>query len=67
MRPVAIMLSICGALALSSCEREFDEKFEDRLEELENEAQDIESQAEERLAAGRETDNAAEQLPVKQE
>lgn len=61
MRPAAAILAIAGAVLLSACERKFDEKFEDNLEQLTSEAGEIKAQTDERLGAGREADKAIEE------
>lgn len=59
MRPPAILLAI-SMVSLSACEKDFDEKYQDNLEKLNQEARDIESGVDQRLAAGREADKIIE-------
>ncbi|PIX63999.1 MAG: hypothetical protein COZ43_12870 [Sphingomonadales bacterium CG_4_10_14_3_um_filter_58_15] len=47
-------------LSLSACEKDFDEKYQDNLEKLQEEARKIESGVDEQLAAGREADKITE-------
>ena len=58
---------VVGALTLSSCEKKFDEKFDENLGELTSEAKTIKAEADERLAAGKEADKAAKQAEDIQE
>ncbi|NCN83647.1 MAG: hypothetical protein GW822_11420 [Sphingomonadales bacterium] len=59
MRGRAIVLAI-SMLSLSACEKDFDEKYQDNLEKLQEEARKIESGVDEQLAAGREADKITE-------
>ena len=59
MRRAAILLAI-SMVSLSACEKAFDEKYQDNLEKLNQEARDIESGVDQRLAAGREADKIIE-------
>ena len=61
MRLMAAILATASGLMLSACEQQFDEKFEDNLEELTSEAGEIQAQTDARLGAGREADKAIEE------
>jgi len=61
MRGRAIILAI-SMLSLSACEKDFDEKYQDNLEKLQEEARKIESGVDEQLAAGREADKITESV-----
>lgn len=59
MRVGAIVLTI-SMLSLSACEKDFDEKYQDNLEKLQEQAEEIESGVDQQLAAGREADKITE-------
>ena len=59
MRGRAIVLAI-PMLSLSACEQDFDEKYQDNLEKLQEQAEEIESGVDQQLAAGREADKITE-------
>ncbi len=61
MRGRAIVLAI-SMLSLSACEKDFDEKYQDNLEKLQEQAREIESGVDEQLAAGREADKITESV-----
>tara|TARA_R110000824_G_scaffold77312_3_gene195584 strand:- start:6467 stop:6697 length:231 start_codon:yes stop_codon:yes gene_type:complete len=65
MRSGAIILAI-SALALSACEKDFDEKYQDNLEKLNEEARQIESGVSQQLAEGREADKIMESADEKE-
>ncbi|QTD55801.1 hypothetical protein [Parasphingorhabdus cellanae] len=62
MRRKSLILLVFPILVLPGCKEKFDEKFEDNLQQLESEAEQIELQTDERLAAGQEAEKAAEQM-----
>ncbi|MEH6789327.1 hypothetical protein [Parasphingorhabdus sp.] len=53
-----VVILACCALVLSACEKDFDEKYQDNLEQLDREAKEIEARVERQLAEGREADKA---------
>lgn len=59
MRGGAIILAI-AMLSLTACEKDFDEKYQDSLEKLNEEAKEIKSGVEQQLAEGREADKTIE-------
>lgn len=67
MRRLGSVILVMSAFSLSSCEKKFDEKFDENLKELTSEAEAIKAQADERLAAGKEADKAIEGSPMQAE
>ncbi len=59
MRDSAILL-LFSLLALTACEKDFDEKYQENLEQLNEEAKEIEARVEQQLAEGREADKVAQ-------
>jgi hypothetical protein len=59
MRGGPILLAV-AMLSLSACEKNFDEKYQDNLEQLNEEARAIESGVSRHLAEGREADELIE-------
>lgn len=57
MRLKALILPLTLAL-LTACEKEFDDKYEDNLEALNAQAEEIKSSVDQRMAEGREADRA---------
>ena len=57
MRFRLVTLSI-SVLLLTACEQEFDDKYEDNLQALEEEAKAIQSDVDQQLAEGEEADRA---------
>lgn len=55
MRGRAILL-LFSLLVLAACEKDFDEKYQENLEQLNEEAKEIEARVEQQLAEGREAD-----------
>ncbi len=55
MRRRAVLL-VLSLFALTACEKDFDEKYQDNLEQLNQEAQEIEARVDQQLAEGREAD-----------
>ena len=55
-----IILLAISILSLSACEKDFDEKYQDNLDQLNEEAQRIEAGVNEHLAEGRKADKAIE-------
>ncbi|WP_417608748.1 hypothetical protein [Parasphingorhabdus sp.] len=47
-------------LSLSGCEKDFDEKYQDNLEKLNEAASEIEASVDQQLAEGREADTITE-------
>lgn len=59
MRGQIILLAI-SLLSLNACEKDFDEKYQDNLDQLNEEAKRIESGVDEHLAEGRKADKIIE-------
>ncbi len=55
MRGRAVLLSF-ALLVLTACEKDFDEKYQESLEQLNEEAKEIEARVAQQLAEGREAD-----------
>lgn len=55
MRGRVILLSFY-LLGLAACEKDFDERYQENLEQLNQEAKEIEARVEQQLAEGREAD-----------
>lgn len=55
MRGRAVLLSF-ALLILTACEKDFDEKYQESLEQLNEEAKEIEARVAQQLAEGREAD-----------
>ncbi len=51
---------IISTLLLAACEKDFEERYEDNLEQLNDEAKEIKSGVDRQLAEGREGDKAIE-------
>lgn len=59
MRGVVVPL-ILSMLSLTACEKDFEEKYQDNLERLQQEAREIEAGVDQQLAEGREADAVRE-------
>jgi demethoxyubiquinone hydroxylase (CLK1/Coq7/Cat5 family) len=59
MRGGLVVLSL-SMLSLAACEKEFDEKYQENLEQLNEEAKEIKSGVDQRLAEGQEADRIME-------
>tara|TARA_R110002049_G_scaffold273623_1_gene451453 strand:+ start:446 stop:676 length:231 start_codon:yes stop_codon:yes gene_type:complete len=59
MRLRAFVLAVF-ILSLSGCEKDFDEKYQDNLEKLNEAASEIEARVDQQLAEGREADTIIE-------
>ncbi len=59
MRLRAFVLAVL-ILSLSGCEKDFDEKYQDNLEKLNEAASEIEASVDQQLAEGREADTITE-------
>lgn len=55
MRGGAVLLAF-PLLALTACEKDFDAKYQENLEQLNEEAREIEARVDQQLAEGREAD-----------
>ena len=55
MRGRAVLLSF-ALLVLTACEKDFDEKYQESLEQLNEDAKEIEARVAQQLAEGREAD-----------
>lgn len=59
MRGRAVLLSF-PLLVLTACEKDFDEKYQENLEQLNEDAREIEAHVDQQLAEGREADTVLE-------
>ena len=59
MRGRAALLSF-SLLVLTACEKDFDEKYQENLEQLNEDAREIEARVDQQLAEGREADAVLE-------
>ncbi|WP_373490607.1 hypothetical protein [Parasphingorhabdus sp.] len=59
MRGRAVLLAF-PLLVLTACEKDFDEKYQENLEQLNEDAREIEAHVDQQLAEGREADTVLE-------